>query len=112
MEYTSKAQLVTQMKINLETRKDVRIRALLRIFENQTFDEQRTESTNRYNGIGFTGSDARFLSSLAKQYKYKKFLTDKQDAVLRRKIVKYAAQLVNGSINEGKIRYVDGKYIL
>ena len=38
-------------------------------------------------------------------------LTDKQDAVLRRKIVKYAAQLVNGSINEGKIRYVDGKYI-
>lgn len=39
MEYTSKAQLVTQMKINLETRKDVRIRALLRIFENQTFDE-------------------------------------------------------------------------
>lgn len=43
MEYTSKAQLVTQMKINLETHKDVRIRALLRIFENQTFDEQRTE---------------------------------------------------------------------
>lgn len=111
MEYTSKAQLVTQMKINLETRKDIRIRALLRIFENQTFDEQRTESTNRYNGIGFTGSDAHFLSSLAKQYKYKKFFTDKQDAVLRRKIVKYAAQLVNGSINEGKIRYVDGKYI-
>lgn len=73
MEYTSKAQLVTQMKINLETRNDVRVRALLRIFENQTFDEQ--------------------------------------DAVLRRKIVKYAAQLVNGSINEGKIRYVDGKYI-
>ena len=72
MEYTSKAQLVSQMKLNLETRKDVRVRALLRIFENQTYDEQRTESTNRYNGIGFTGSDARFLSSLAKQYKYKK----------------------------------------
>lgn len=111
MEYTSKAQLVSQMKLNLETRKDVRVRALLRIFENQTYDEQRIESTNRYNGIGFTGSDARFLSSLAKQYKYKKFLTDKQDAILRRKIVKYAAQLINCSIHEGKIRCVNGKYV-
>ena len=104
MVFTSKSQLVEQMKKQLETRADIRAKALLRIFENQTRDEQRTESTNHYNGIGFTGSDARFLTSLAKQFKYKGYLSPKQDAILARKIKKYAGQLIEGSIAEGKIK--------
>lgn len=109
MIFTAKEQIVDQMKKNLETSPNTRARALLRIFENQTRDEQVSESTNHYNGIGFTGSDAQFLTSLAKQYKYKGYLSPKQDAILARKIKKYARQLVEGSIAEGKIKTY-GKY--
>ena len=42
-------------------------RALLKIFEAQTASEQATESTNHHNGVGFTGSDAPFLTSCAKR---------------------------------------------
>ena len=110
MVYTSKQQLIDQMKVNLTTRKDVRAKALVRIFNNQTASEKQTESTNHYNGIGFTGADAKFLTSLAKQYIYKGYLSEKQDAVLLRKIKKYACQLVMGSIKEGKIVEYNGRY--
>ena len=109
MIFTAKEQIVEQMKKNLAENKNTRARALLRIFENQTRDEQASESTNHYNGIGFTGSDAQILSSFAKQYKYKGYLSPKQDALLARKIKKYARQLVEGSITEGKIKTY-GKY--
>jgi hypothetical protein len=109
MIFTAKEQIVDQMRKNLETSSNTRARALLRIFENQTRDEQASESTNHYNGIGFTGSDAQFLTSLAKQFKYKGYLSPKQDAILARKIKKYARQLVEGSIAERKIKTY-GKY--
>lgn len=111
MVYTSKEAIVKQMRAQLSVRSDIRKRALLCIFQNQTFDEQKSESTNKYNGVGFTGADAPLLSSFAKQLKYKGYLSEKQDAILKRKIIKYARQLVNGSIAEGKIREVNGKYV-
>lgn len=40
-------------------------RALLVVYENQTLDEKRAGDTAHDNGVGFTGSDARFLSSVA-----------------------------------------------
>lgn len=110
MVYTSKQQMIEQMKINLSNRKDIRAKALVRIFKNQTSSEQQTNSTNHYNGIGFTGADAPFLSSLAKQFISKNYLTDKQDAILAKKIKKYARQLVEGSIREGKIVEYQGRY--
>ena len=108
--FTSKEQIVAQMRLNLAKSPSVRARAVVRIFQNQTKDEQSTESTNHYNKIGFTGSDAHFLTSLAKQYIRKGYLSQKQDAVLARKITKYARQLVNGSIAEGKIVEHGGRY--
>ena len=110
MIYGSKEQLVKQMRENLETNPNVRAKALLRIFENQTRDEQIAGTVNRYNGIGFTSSDAHFLTSLAKQYKYKGYLSPKQDAILARKIKKYARQLVEGSIAENKIKTYNKYY--
>lgn len=122
MVFTSETQLINHMKQALVRHDEenpvleakyraYRGAALVRIFENQTRDEQVSESTNRFNGIGFTGSDAKFLTSLAKQYQRKGFISDKQDIYLRRKIVKYAGQLVRGSIAEGKIKKENGKYV-
>ena len=68
-------------------------RGLVRIFENQTEDEQDKDVTSDQNGIGFTGVDAEFLSSLAKQVIAGRTLSDKQMSHLFKKMPKYAKQL-------------------
>ena len=70
--------------------------ALLRIYSQQTADEQRTESVNHENGVGFTGGDSRLLTRFAQWYKSHGWLSPKQMAWVYRKIGKYAAQLMRG----------------
>lgn len=83
------------IKSKLSTDKNWAIKALIRIFkENQTADEQTREVTNEDNGYGFTGTDAEFLSSLAKQFIAKGFLSDKQTAHVFKKIPKYWRQVM------------------
>lgn len=43
-------------------------RALVRIFERQTADEKRSDSTKEHNNIGFAGCDAESGSKTAKYY--------------------------------------------
>ena len=109
MVYNSINEIVVNMKAQL-SRRDVLERAIVRIYRNQTADEKRVEATTHYNGIGFTGADAKFLSSLATWVNRGKHLTDKQAYVANKKMQKYARQLVMGSIDEGKIVKVNGKY--
>lgn len=73
------------------------LRALVIVFDNQTSDEQLTEDTRYHNGIGFTGADARFLSSLAKQYQLRGRLSDKQLYHLHKKMPKYCRQILDAS---------------
>jgi hypothetical protein len=71
------------------------VKALVRIFqENQTASEQAAGVTEVDNGIGFTGCDAAFLSSLAQGYLRYGRLSDKQLAFVLRKMPKYAKQVV------------------
>jgi len=77
-------------------------RGILAIYNMQTIDEQATEHTHYHNGVGFNGIDAKILSSFAKQIqswrvekKYKRPLSEKQMTYARKKIVKYAGQLVS-----------------
>lgn len=53
-------------------------RALLVLFNNQTADERALNTTNKDNGIGFTGADARGGSLTAKFYKKHGTLEDWQ----------------------------------
>ena len=69
--------------------------ALLRIFDCQTKEEQQIEATNVYNGIGFTGCDAKILSSFAKQLLYKGYLSPKQKALVMKKMPKYWNQIIS-----------------
>jgi len=69
-------------------------RGVLAIFKhNQTEQEQVRKHTMVYNGIGFNSVDSRFLSSVAKFYEDKKFLTPKQLDCTRKKLLKYSGQL-------------------
>lgn len=76
-------------------------RGLVAIWNKQTEDEKFVAETKHDNGVGFTGSDAHFLSSLAQQYTIKGYLSPKQMKFARRSMLKYAGQLVK--ITKGKI---------
>ena len=67
--------------------------ALIRIYDNQTLDEQNYETTRHENGIGFTGGDARLLTRFAEWYKKNGWLSEKQMRYVFLKIGKYAGQL-------------------
>lgn len=81
------------IKKQLATNKVWALNALLKIFEFQTKDEQEHESTRVFNKVGFTGTDGKILSSFAKQYKNRGFLTPKQMNLLFKKMPKYWMQI-------------------
>lgn len=67
---------------------------LIKIYNNQTSEEQSIEETTENNNIGFTGADAELLTSFAKQYLRSKYLSDRQMYFLRKKMPKYARQII------------------
>lgn len=89
----TKKERVAFIKEKLGTDKRWALRALVRIMENQTKDEQEMEVTAHHNGVGFTAYDAKFLTSLAQQYKDYGYLSAKQMEALHKAIPKYASQL-------------------
>jgi len=76
------------------------LHGLTKIFEFQTADEQEYETTSEYNGVGFTGVDGEILSSFAKQYNNRKWLSEKQMAILMKKMPKYWKQIISISDEE------------
>jgi len=70
------------------------ISGLLRIYDNQTTEEQQIEDVNRINGVGFTGVDAEILSGFVNYYNKNKCLTDKQNEILLKRMPKYWEQLL------------------
>lgn len=76
-------------------------RGVLAIYEKQTWDEQQAEATKEDNGVGFNGADAYILSSFAKQLKQGRTLSSKQLLIARKKMSKYAGQLLQIAKEKG-----------
>lgn len=68
-------------------------RAILAIYNRQTEDEKIVKETSAANGVGYSGVDANFMSSLAQFYQSKGFLSTGQLKYGRKAIMKYAGQL-------------------
>lgn len=100
---TSKAQLVSMLKIQLATRPQQAIKGLMRIYANQTESEQSSGIVIFNNGIEFIHADSEILTSFARQFEERGSLSEKQLAILYKKMPKYAGQLINAAIAEGKI---------
>ena len=100
---TSKSQLVSMLKTQLATRPQQAIKGLMRIYANQTESEQSSGIVISNNGIGFVHVDSEILTSFAKQFEERGSLSEKQLAILYKKMPKYAGQLINTAIAEGKI---------
>lgn len=88
------------VKEKLATDQRWALKALLEIFNFQTLDEQKSKDTIDHNGVGFTGTDGRILSSLAQQFKKKRRLSEKQMDIVYQKMPKYWGQIVKISNKE------------
>lgn len=80
-------------------------RGVVAIYNRQTNSEKQDGNTHEHNGIGFNSADAGILSSFARQIlrnsgRPKCPLSEKQVAVARHKMLKYARQLTDIA-NEG-----------
>lgn len=82
-----------EIKSLVQTNDKVLYGALKKLYAEQTADERKAECTRERNGAGFNSVDAKFLSSVAEFLKRTGFLTEKQKAATRRKLVKYNKQL-------------------
>lgn len=82
-----------EIKTLVQTNDKVLYGALKKLYAEQTADEQRSGETREHNGVGFNGVDGQFLSSVAEFLKDRGYLTDKQKACVRKKLVKYNKQL-------------------
>lgn len=81
------------LKNKLATDKAWALRGLVRIYERQTASEKSTQNTHELNGIGFSGCDAEILSSFAEQYGRRGDLSEKQMALVFRKLPRYWNQI-------------------
>ena len=93
-------------------------RGLLTVFDHQTAEEQSARTVKEHNGVGFTGIDGEILSNissrllmrggrtaahdLTKQFNLSTYLSEKEVAILRNKMPKYAKQLLRYSENKEK----------
>jgi hypothetical protein len=69
-------------------------RALVFMYNRQTADEQATGFTNHNNGMGFSGADAEFLTSVAKSYLKYNRMTPKQTRAVAKGLARYTGQLL------------------
>lgn len=82
-----------EIRAKLETNDVWLFKGLVAIFNKQTADEQDSGVTCHENGMGFTGADAEFMTSLANQYLVCGSLSKRQTEVVRKRMLKYAGQL-------------------
>jgi hypothetical protein len=69
------------------------VRGMVALYNRQTEDEKAAEGTRHLNRRGFNSADSEILTSFAKQWIARNWLSDKQMGILRRKMAKYAGQL-------------------
>ncbi len=89
----AKTWTTTEIKNLISTNDVVLYRALKKLYECQTLEEQSAQCTTEHNGVGFNGVDGPILSSFSEFLLHTGFLTAKQKEIARKKLVKYTKQL-------------------
>lgn len=110
----TKKDTMTFLKEMLKKNATWALRALEVVNSNQTAEEQNYEQTIEANGEGFTGVDGEFGASLAKQYKDRGSLSDKQMTFVFKMMPKYWGQLLlvadMDKLNEKILGWKEGTY--
>ena len=68
--------------------------SVVRIYDQQTFEEQVKKESIEDNQVGFTKIDACYLGNIAEKIKTNQELTPKEFAITKNKMIKYWKQLM------------------
>jgi len=104
----TKIEIKNLFKSKLSTDKNWAIKGMLKIYEFQTATEQAIGTTRDHNNVGFSGCDAEILSSFCEQVKKGRNLSDKQMALVFKKMPRYWKQLSSVS-DQAKVEAVAEK---
>ncbi len=99
------------VKVQLSTNPAWAQRAIVKLWERQTADEQAAQTTGHDNGIGFNGTDAFILSSFAEQINKGRTLSVKQLAIAFKKLPKYSKQIIS-EIPADKLSEIEKKAVV
>ena len=86
-------------------------RAIVKLWQRQTADEQAAQTTGHDNGIGFNGTDAFILSSFAEQINKGRTLSPKQLVIAFKKLPKYSKQIIS-EIPADKLSEIEKKVVI
>ena len=98
------------IKNQLATNPTWAVKALVKIYERQTIDEQNSKSTKENNGVGFNGLDANILSSFAEQVNKGRNLSVKQMTIVYKKMPRYWKQVAS-LIPADKLTEIENKLV-
>ena len=98
------------IKNQLATNPTWAVKALVKIYERQTIDEQNSQMTKENNGIGFNGLDANILSSFAEQVNKGRDLSVKQMTIVYKKMPRYWKQVAS-LIPADKLAEIENKLV-
>ena len=99
------------IKNQLATNPTWAVKALVKIYERQTIDEQNSQATKENNGIGFNGLDANILSSFAEQVNKGRNLSVKQMTIVYKKMPRYWKQVAS-LIPADKLAEIENKLVV
>lgn len=102
--------VVAYIKNQLATNPAWAARAIVKLHQMQTFDEQNSQTTKESNGVGFNGTDATILSSFADQINKGRTLSPKQLAIAFKKLPKYSRQVI-GFIPAEKLAEIEAQVV-
>ena len=99
------------VKVQLSSNPAWAQRAIVKLWQRQTADEQTAQSTGYDNGIGFNGTDAFILSSFAEQINKGRTLSPKQLVIAFKKLPKYSKQIIS-EIPADKLSEIEKKVVI
>ena len=99
------------VKVQLSTNPAWVQRAIVKLWQRQTADEQAAKTTGHDNGVGFNGTDAMILSSFAEQINKGRTLSVKQLAIAFKKLPKYSKQIIS-EIPADKLSEIEKKAVV
>jgi len=88
-------KVVEYVKQQLSSNPTWATRAIVKLWERQTTDEQIAQNTGHDNGVGFNSTDAFILSSFAEQINKGRTLSPKQLQISFKKLPKYSRQVIS-----------------
>jgi hypothetical protein len=103
MRYGTKKYWKHQIIESIQNNNKAAVKALKIILSHQTTAEQFMGDVQDHNNEGFRPCDAKIMTSMAKFYDRKGYLTPKQITIVKDRMVHYHRQLLEHAVKNGKI---------